>query len=64
MFVPLTDDVWLAGLSCASNQEGLDQVLPVITSAGVEEVHVMQLQTLMDLLQAGALSRLPARPAT
>ena len=53
MFVPLTDDVWLAGLSCACNQEGLDQVLPVLASAGVEEVHVMQLQTIMDSFASG-----------
>ena len=53
MFVPLTDDVWLAGLSCGCNQEGLDQVLPVIKSAGVREVHVMQLQTIMDSLASG-----------
>ena len=34
MFVPLSDDVWLAGLSCAANQEGLDQVCPVLANAG------------------------------
>lgn len=53
MFVPLTDDVWVAGLSCGANQEGLDQVLPVLRSAGVREIHVMQLQTIMDSLASG-----------
>jgi N-dimethylarginine dimethylaminohydrolase len=53
MFVPLTDDVWVGALSCASNQEGLDQVLPVLQSAGVKEVHIMQLQTIMDSFASG-----------
>ena len=53
MFVPLTDDVWIGALSCACNQEGLDQVLPVLKRAGVREVHIMQLQTIMDSLAAG-----------
>lgn len=53
MFVPLTDDVWVGALSCASNQEGLDQVLPVLKSAGVAEVHIMQLQTIMDSFASG-----------
>ena len=53
MFVPLTDDVWLGGLSCASNQEGLNQVLPVLENAGVSEVHIMQLQTIMDSFASG-----------
>ena len=53
MFVPLTDDVWVGGLSCAANQEGVDQVLPVLKSAGVAEVHMMQLQTIMDSFASG-----------
>jgi len=53
MFVPLTDDVWVGGLSCASNREGIDQVLPVLKSAGVAEVHVMELQTIMDSFASG-----------
>jgi len=53
MFMPLTDDVWIGGLACACNQEGLDQVLPVLKRAGVAEVHVMQLQTIMDTFSSG-----------
>jgi N-dimethylarginine dimethylaminohydrolase len=53
MFVPLTDDVWVGALSCAGNQEGLDQIMPVLHSAGVREVHVMQLQTIMDSFASG-----------
>jgi len=53
MFVPLTDDVWLGGLSCGCNREGLEQVLPVLESAGVREVHVMELQTIMDSFESG-----------
>jgi N-dimethylarginine dimethylaminohydrolase len=53
MFVPLTDDVWVGAQSCASNQEGLDQVLPVLRGAGVVEVHIMQLQTIMDSFASG-----------
>jgi N-dimethylarginine dimethylaminohydrolase len=52
-FVPLTDDVWVGAMSCACNQEGLDQVLPVLHSAGVAEVHIMQLQTIMDSFDSG-----------
>ena len=53
MFVPLTDDVWVGAVSCATNQEGLDQVLPVLKSAGVVETHIMQLQTIMDSFASG-----------
>jgi N-dimethylarginine dimethylaminohydrolase len=51
--VPLTDDVWVGAISCACNQEGLDQVLPVLRSAGVVDVHIMQLQTIMDSFASG-----------
>lgn len=53
MLVGLTDDVWVAGLSCAANREGLDQVLPVLHSSGVQEVHVMELPTILDTFEAG-----------
>jgi N-dimethylarginine dimethylaminohydrolase len=53
MFMPLTDDVWIGGLSCACNQEGMDQVLPVLHRAGVAEVHIVQLQTIMDTFASG-----------
>jgi len=53
MLVGLTDDVWVAGLSCGANREGLDQVLPVLHASGVKEVHAMQLPTILDTFEAG-----------
>jgi len=53
MLVQMADDAWIAGLSCAANQEGLDQVLPVLRRAGVSNVHVAQLTTIMDSFDAG-----------
>ena len=53
MLVQMADDAWIAGLSCAANQEGLDQVLPVLRRADVSDVHVAQLTTIMDSFEAG-----------
>lgn len=53
MLVGLTDDVWVAGLSCGANREGLEQVLPVLHASGVKEVHTMQLPTILDTFDAG-----------
>ena len=53
MFVQMADDAWIGGLSCGCNQEGLDQVLPVLNRVGVTDVHVMQLTTIMDSFDAG-----------
>ena len=53
MLVQMGDDAWIAGLSCAANQEGLEQVLPVLRRAGVADVHVAQLTTIMDSFDAG-----------
>jgi N-dimethylarginine dimethylaminohydrolase len=53
MLVGLTDDVWVAGLSCAANRDGLDQVLPVLRRSGIEEVLVMELPTILDTFAAG-----------
>lgn len=53
MFVPIAEDVFVTGLSLSSNQEGLDQVLPVLYRAGVKEVHVMHLPSIMDSFDAG-----------
>jgi N-dimethylarginine dimethylaminohydrolase len=53
MFVQMADDAWVGGLSCAANQDGLDQVLPVLRRAGVTDVHVMQLTTILDSFDAG-----------
>jgi N-dimethylarginine dimethylaminohydrolase len=53
MFVQMADDAWIAGLSCAANQDGLEQCLPVLKRAGVTDVHVMQLTTILDSFEAG-----------
>jgi N-dimethylarginine dimethylaminohydrolase len=53
MFVQMADDAWIGGLSCASNQEGLEQVLPLLSRVGVKDVHIMQLTTIMESFEAG-----------
>jgi N-dimethylarginine dimethylaminohydrolase len=53
MFVQMADDAWIGGLSCAANQDGLDQVTPVLRRAGVRDIHVMPLTTIMDSFDAG-----------
>jgi N-dimethylarginine dimethylaminohydrolase len=53
MLVQMADDAWIAGLSCAANQAGLDQILPVLREAGVTDMHVAQLTTIMDSFEAG-----------
>lgn len=53
MLVGLTDDVWVAGLSCAANREGLEQVRPVLEASGVKELHVAELPVILDSFEAG-----------
>ncbi|MBI4318567.1 MAG: hypothetical protein HY675_08760 [Chloroflexi bacterium] len=53
MTLPIAEGVFMAGLSCACNQEGLDQVLPVLYRSGVKEVHIMHLPTIMDSFESG-----------
>jgi N-dimethylarginine dimethylaminohydrolase len=53
MTVALTDDVWIAALSCAANREGLDQVRPVLEASGVKELHVAELPIILDTFEAG-----------
>jgi N-dimethylarginine dimethylaminohydrolase len=53
MFVAMAEDAWIGGLSCASNQDGLDQVLPVMARAGAKDVHIMRMGTIMDSFDAG-----------
>jgi N-dimethylarginine dimethylaminohydrolase len=53
MFVQMADDAWIGGLSCAANSEGLEQVLPVLRRAGVTDIHIMPLTTIMDSFDAG-----------
>jgi N-dimethylarginine dimethylaminohydrolase len=53
MLVALTDDVWIAGLSCAANEEGLEQITPILHASGVKEILVMQLPSILDTFEAG-----------
>lgn len=53
MFVQMADDAWIGGLSCAANAEGLEQVLPVLRRAGVTDIHIMPLTTILDSFDAG-----------
>lgn len=53
MLVGLTDDVWVAGLSCGANREGLEQITPILHESGVEEILVMQLPSILDTFEAG-----------
>jgi len=53
MLVAVAEDVFIAGLSCAANRDGLDQVLPVLDRSGVKEVHVMELPTILDSFESG-----------
>jgi N-dimethylarginine dimethylaminohydrolase len=51
--VPVGEGVLLAGLSCALNEDGLAQILPVLRRCGVTEVHVSHMQTIMDSFASG-----------
>lgn len=53
MLVGLTDDVWVAGLSCAANREGLEQITPILHESGVREILVMQLPSILDTFESG-----------
>jgi len=53
MFVQMADDAWIGGVSCACNAEGLEQVLPVLRRAGITDVQITQLTTIMDSFDAG-----------
>jgi N-dimethylarginine dimethylaminohydrolase len=49
----LADDVMLGHKSCAGNDEGINQILPILHRAGVKETHFAPLQTIMDTFEAG-----------
>lgn len=51
--VPVAEGVLLAGLSCALNREGLEQITPVLHRCGVKEIHVTHMQTIMDSFESG-----------
>lgn len=51
--VPVAEDVLLIHQSCAGNQDGLDQILPVLERCGLKEYHLVYLQTIMDTFESG-----------
>lgn len=51
--IPLAENVWVAGRSNSLNQEGIDQIVPVLMRHGGREVHVMDMPTLLDTFDAG-----------
>jgi N-dimethylarginine dimethylaminohydrolase len=53
MFVAMAEDAWIGGRSCAANQDGLDQVIPVMQRAGAKDIHIMNLNTIHDTFDAG-----------
>jgi len=53
MTMPVAEGVWIVGMSEACNQEGLEQVLPVLYRSGVKQVQICHLQTIMDSWESG-----------
>ncbi len=51
--MPVAEDVLVAGLSCALNPEGLEQITPVLKRCGVKEIHASHMQTIMDSFASG-----------
>jgi len=51
--VPVAEDALLIHQSCAGNQEGLDQILPVLKRCGLKEYQLVYLQTIMDSFESG-----------
>jgi len=49
----LADDAMLGHRSCAGNEEGINQITPILQRAGVKEMHFAPLQTIMDTFEAG-----------
>lgn len=55
----VAEDVCVTMLSAATNQEGLDQVLPVMKRAGMEEVHIAHLPGTLNILNPGGIGYAP-----
>ncbi len=51
--VPIAEDALLIHQSCAGNQEGLNQILPVLQRCGLKDYHLVYLQTIMDSFESG-----------
>lgn len=52
-FIPVAEDVIMGFLSVASNQDAIDQVMPVFNRSGVKEVHISHLPTVYESLESG-----------
>jgi N-dimethylarginine dimethylaminohydrolase len=53
MMVAMAEDVWIAGRSCAANDDGLEQVMSVMYRSGAKEIHLMDLPTIYQTFEAG-----------
>lgn len=54
VIVPLAEDVMIGYNSSAANQDALEQMLPVLTRAGVKEFHTAYMATLAETFDAWA----------
>jgi len=53
VFVPIAEDAIMAYKSCACNEEGLKQVIPVLQQAGYKEIPVANCTTIYENFRAG-----------
>lgn len=53
VFVPIAEDAIMGFRSCASNEEGLEQVLPVLESSGYKEIPIANCTTVYQDFRAG-----------
>ncbi|MFC1980003.1 dimethylarginine dimethylaminohydrolase family protein [Chloroflexota bacterium] len=49
--VSLCDDVWATALSVAGNQEGLDQVIPVLRMTGTKEILIVHMPGPLEIME-------------
>lgn len=50
---PVAENAIIGHMGSAANQDGIDQVLSVLKRNGFEEIHIAQMQTIMDTPEAG-----------
>jgi N-dimethylarginine dimethylaminohydrolase len=53
VFMPVAEDVILGFRSCASNDDGIEQVLSVLYRSGVKEVHIADQSTIFETFGSG-----------
>lgn len=51
--LPIAEDVVVLHQSCGGNQEGIDQIIPVLKRCGLSEYHVSHMQGIMDSFESG-----------